>query len=444
MGKGRQQVFESLTQVFSSHERVFQLWFGSRLTIGVTHPELIRKVLTNADCVEKPFFYRFSRVDHGLWAANANLWHQQRRAVNPTFSSRVLSSFVPMFENLSAVLVDRLSTRQGLEVDILQFSSQTALEMVCATTLGSRLDQLGTENSDLETLVDRLDRLSGIVSKRLFSPHLHSDIVYQRTSDFRKEMNLRYECYEVTSRILDRKRQNVHQKSPQAPKVFIEQLLDTSLVKRRFTDQEIIHNVYSMLAAGSETTALTLAYACLLLAMFQDVQETVFKEISEVLDPEDPLTVETLTRLRYMDQFFRETMRLCPVAPLIARETTSSIELDGARFPKGTVFLMSIFALHRRKDLWGPDSDKFNPDRFEEGNSLEGRDPFAYIPFSAGSRNCIGHRYANISMKIMIVYMLRKFRLNTSLRFEDLKFESGMMLFLAGQHLVRLETRETY
>lgn len=183
------------------------------------------------------------------------------------------------------------------------------------------------------------------------------------------------------------------------------------------------------------------AHSCLFLAMFPELQEKLAQEIQNVLpDREQELTAETLKDLPYLDKFFKECLRLTPVGSTIARVNMTDIELDGCRIPKGNIFIFNFYVLHRRKDIWGPDAEQFDPENFSPERS-KGRHPFAFLPFSGGSRNCIGARYAMISNKIMIIHLVRNFRMSTKIRFEDLKYRINVTLNLAFKHLITLEAR---
>jgi cytochrome P450 len=133
-----------------------------------------------------------------------------------------------------------------------------------------------------------------------------------------------------------------------------------------------------------------LAYLTLLLAEHPDIQDRVVAEINEHYPSfDEPLTTEILNCLTYMEMVIKETLRLVPIGPLIAREVKNDLQLENCTLKPGMLMMINIYSLHRRKDIWGDDADKFNPDRFLQEN-VRKRHPYSFIPFSAGARNCVG------------------------------------------------------
>lgn len=176
--------------------------------------------------------------------------------------------------------------------------------------------------------------------------------------------------------------------------------------------------------------------------MNPDVQEKAYQEVQQVItSPDMFVDTDTLKQLVYVEAVLKEAMRLIPVAPLIARENIRDIELDGHRIPKGTVFLMNIYALHRRSDIWGLDSERFNPDRFL-GDEARSRHPFAHLPFSGGPRGCIGYRYAMMSLKILLALILKNFEITTEIKYGDIKYHYQISLNLAIPHAISLRRRK--
>lgn len=120
------------------------------------------------------------------------------------------------------------------------------------------------------------------------------------------------------------------------------------------------------------------------------MQDKAVQEMKEVFPTADTeIDYERIQSLTYLEMVIKETLRLCPSVPVIARKTLDDIELDGVVVPKGVDIIVNLFALHRRYENWGPDSKMFDPERFLPKN-VAARHPYCYMPFSTGVRNCIG------------------------------------------------------
>lgn len=179
----------------------------------------------------------------------------------------------------------------------------------------------------------------------------------------------------------------------------------------------------------------------LMLAINQDVQERVYEEISANVSDVEALDYDTLTKLEYMDRTIKETMRMFPLAQILLRQTDEDVQLTECIIPKGTVLVLSVFKMHRNKEIWGPTADEFDPERFLPESS-EGRHPYAYLPFSAGPRNCIGAKYAMIAMKMMLCHMLTAYKLSTSIQMSDIILKFELLLKLDTKCLVKLDRRQ--
>lgn len=105
------------------------------------------------------------------------------------------------------------------------------------------------------------------------------------------------------------------------------------------------------------------------------------------------------------------------------------------------MLIIPIFQLQRRTDIWGQNADQFNPDNFLPEKS-EARHPYSWIPFSNGPRNCIGMKYALISMKVMLCYLLRNYKFSTSLKYSELIFKLSLDLKIVNKHMVSIEKRK--
>ena len=115
----------------------------------------------------------------------------------------------------------------------------------------------------------------------------------------------------------------------------------------------------------------------------------VVQELDEVFgDSDRPCTMEDAAKLKYLEACIKEGLRLYPSVPVIERTISENIELDGHQIPAGTSISLQFYALHHNEEFF-PDSTKFKPERFFQQDDNH-RHPYAFVPFSAGPRNCIG------------------------------------------------------
>lgn len=108
--------------------------------------------------------------------------------------------------------------------------------------------------------------------------------------------------------------------------------------------------------------------------------------------------------------------------------------------PKGSNIVVPFIHIHRNKDIWGQDADEFKPERFTKEN-FEKIHPFAYSPFSRGPRNCVGYKYAMMSMKVILAHLYRNFKFSTTLKLEDITFEYMIMMKVIPGYFVSVEKR---
>lgn len=221
-------------------------------------------------------------------------------------------------------------------------------------------------------------------------------------------------------------------------KNFIDQLI---LHDGSFSDEEIHDQIYSFIAAGYETTSLQISYTLLLLAIHQDEQEKVYREILRVFPTDDATASrENLESLQYLEVVIQESMRLLPAVPYIARKTHEELELSGLVVPKGVILVVDLFNLHRKKDIWGADADEFKPERFLPENASK-RHSHSFLPFSQGPRDCIGKYYAMLAIRSALAKFLRNYKVTTDLKYEKLKLQADITLKICQNLNVKIAKR---
>lgn len=205
----------------------------------------------------------------------------------------------------------------------------------------------------------------------------------------------------------------------------------------KFSKKQICEHILTYLNAGLDTTAAHLHYTMLFLATHPKFQEKLYDEVKLIESSEH----ESVVKLDYLDRVTKESFRLAPPIFLIGRETVEDFEISpNLVIPKDTSLAINTFVLHRRKEIYGENSEKFDPDNFLP-EKISQRHPFSFQPFSTGRRNCIGYRFATVFIKLMLAELIRSFKFTTTAQYEDLKFKYGMTLKLTKEHPMKIKKR---
>ncbi|EFN69257.1 Cytochrome P450 4C1 [Camponotus floridanus] len=194
-----------------------------------------------------------------------------------------------------------------------------------------------------------------------------------------------------------------------------------------FPDEDLRAHVTSLLFAGHDTTAISISWALFCIGNDLKCQEKIREELKEVFkDSQRPPSVKELSQLKYLERVIKESRRLYPSIPIILRKISEDIKMDNYIVPKGTSVAVRILLVHRNPEIWS-NPLKFDPDRFLPEN-LEQVHPYAYIPFSAGPRNCIGQKFAILEEKIILVAILRKWRVKSIETHEEMTVDMSVVL----------------
>jgi len=175
------------------------------------------------------------------------------------------------------------------------------------------------------------------------------------------------------------------------------------------TDEQLRDEVLTIFLAGYETVANALTWTWYLLSQNPEAEGRMHAEIDAVLEGGRLPTLEDMPRLRYTEMVFAESMRLYPPAWAMGRQSIADVELGPYRFPTGTYFFFSQYIIQRSPEYF-PDPLRFDPDRFLPENKA-GRPRFAYFPFGAGGRQCIGEAFAWMEGVLMLATMAQTWRL---------------------------------
>jgi cytochrome P450 len=172
------------------------------------------------------------------------------------------------------------------------------------------------------------------------------------------------------------------------------------------SEQLLRDEAVTLFFAGHETTARTLTFAWFALSQNPGVLARLQAEVDRQLGDREP-TPADLAAMPYALQVIKETLRLHPPAPMYVRDAVTDDILDGVRIPAGSRVLLLPYCTHRHPDFW-PDAESFEPARWE-AEAESRRHPYAYHPFAAGPRVCLGNSYPLFESHLLLVMLARRF-----------------------------------
>ncbi|KAJ0174625.1 hypothetical protein K1T71_009733 [Dendrolimus kikuchii] len=417
---------------------ISKVWLGPSLYVVTLKPEDVQTILE--DCLEKDASYKFLQtwLGNGLFVAPVELWKTHRRLLLPIFRNRVIEDYIDVFGEQGVILVKRLREQQGKPMfNVYKYITSCMLDIVFETAMGEKMDV--QYNSDTPYLRARSWVIS-IIGMRFFKVWMQPDFLFNISHYSKIQAESISLTHKFTDEVVMRKRKMVEKYAETARfKEGRKDLLELLLAKKmNFTNEELREHIDSITIAGNDTTALVISYALLLLGCHNDVQDKVYEEISSIFgDSLRTPTKEDINKMDYLERVIKETMRLYTVVPIIGRKTQSEIKLSTCTLPAGVGCAVLPFVIHRLKSIWGSDADDFNPDRFLPENCAK-RHPCSFIPFSFGSRNCIGRHFGMLAMKSILATVLRSYKITSS---ECKKLKIEVLLFPVDGHLISIEKR---
>ncbi|MGE0787764.1 MAG: cytochrome P450 [Sandaracinaceae bacterium] len=174
------------------------------------------------------------------------------------------------------------------------------------------------------------------------------------------------------------------------------------------SDQELRDELMTLLVAGHETTATSIAWAFHRLLDHPEALARAVEEVDATFG-DGPIDPDRVRELRWIDAVIKETLRLSPVIPMVGRRLQSPMTFGATRLPAGVIAVPNIYLAHRHPDVW-PDPLRFDPSRFLEQKP----NPYAYFPFGGGIRRCIGMAFAMYEMAVVMAAILQRFRVEAA------------------------------
>ncbi|RDD41060.1 Cytochrome P450 4A10 [Trichoplax sp. H2] len=442
---GADKYFKFLIDTSKIYDKYFMLWYGSTQPAFICYdPDVIKKVIL-AEPPKISNLYRFLSdwIGHGLLTSNGNHWARNRRLLTPAFHFDILKTYINIYNETADTLIEKwsASAERHEPLDLYYDASLCTLDVVlpCAFSMHLNCQTSGKNHP----YINSVQTLGELIVKRGYNLLHHNPWIYfnftSAGKQFQQQVNVSHEFTEGIIRKRQAELENVGNDEVKSRKSL--DFLDT-LLNARYEDGtklsliDIRNEVDTFLFAGHDTTAGTLSVTLYCLAKYPEHQSKIRDEVSNILQNKSQIEWDDLSQLKYTSLCIKEALRLFPPVPFNARTANKDLQIDGKIVPEGSIIIYSGFIVHRDPNVWDH-PDEFDPSRFLPEN-IGDRHPFAYIPFSAGARNCIGQNFATNFLKIAIAKLVHRFDFITDFK-KEISYSAPLTLKL---HNVEIYLRD--
>jgi len=392
---------------------------NGRQAYFINDPDEVRKLLVKHHTRYRkgPGFERVKMLlGNGLIVSDGAVWRRSRRMIQPAFSRQNAHRLIELMVQCAEARAAQWEAvaAAGETLDITQEMSDFALELILRCIFGTDYEDRILANG--ENPFAFLSRDSA--------------------RDLRVVMQVRESRKLVLDVINARREQGDHEQFD-----FLSMYMSaTDKEGQRFTDDELLDELVTLIVAGYETSAGTLNWAWFLIAKNPQAEAALLHEASTIMPDVGAINQQTLTDMTYTQQLLEETLRLYPPVWLFTRRAAEDDALTNYDVPEGTDIYLSPFILHRTAEFW-PDPEQFDPDRFgPESTHKKGDRP--YYPFSLGPRRCLGEYFSFLEMKVHLGLLIQRFHM-TLVSDQDPELDLGINLRTQQSIILRPSLRQS-
>lgn len=373
--------------------------------VWLNDPAAIKQVLVDKVAnypkteIERRFFVAV--FGDGLLSSDGDTWRAHRRIMAPSFDPRSVAAYAPTMAWEAQAFRARWDTLPaGSTIDIARDMTSLTLKIIAQT-------MFSTDSDELAALIDDAVRRA----QAALDVNLLDLLPIAGALRFRARERTMKRIFSSLDAALDRLIGEREANSEGAPADLLTRLIAAKDAETgaSMSAREVRDQVVTIFLAGHETTAAAMTWVWYLLSQHPAQEARLHAELDQVLDGQAP-GAEDVARLPYARMVVEEAMRLYPPAPGVSNRQAQSADLiDGKPIRAGEVMLISSWLTHRNPKFW-PDPERFDPERFSAERS-KGRPRYAYLPFGAGPRVCIGAALSMTETVLILATLAQRYRL---------------------------------
>ena len=335
-------------------------------------------------------------VGRSLFTSEGAEWRWQRRAIAPVFAARNVDALAPMMSETAERVVAQIGP-QGGTFPAVETMMKATFDVICDVALSGR------DHFNSDAYAAAITKYFLTVGRASLLDFMRVPPWFPRPAELTGSGAVRT-MHRMVAKAIDERRQT--------GAGAVDDLLDHMLAAtdpnsgRAMTPKELLYNMQFFIVAGHETTALTIAWALLMLASDQDAQTRAIEEAQKARDT-DQLGANAVD-LPFINAVLQETLRLYPPVGMLARDALGPDNLCGRDVRKRDTVFLNIYAMHRH-DMYWEAPHAFLPERFLP-EEVKSRDKYLHLPFGAGPRICVGANFAMLQASVILANLLANFR----------------------------------
>ncbi|CAI5450736.1 unnamed protein product [Caenorhabditis angaria] len=408
-----------------------KFWMGPLPIAAILHGNIAKQIFDSSENITKSSQYNKVRewIGDGLLVSTNEKWRSRRKLLTHAFHFKVLQQYQKIFCVQGKVLTDVLQLRANGKVafDILPYIKRCTLDIICETAMGV---SIGSQRGSNDKYVSSVKRVSELIWKYETYPiNWFKPFWYLSGRGYEFDKNVKIST-DFTRNVIEKRklelenRNKENQKDEENEKLAFLDLLLQAQKEQNLSDEDIREEVDTFMFEGHDTTSSGITFTIWFLGQNPEYQQKVQDELDEIFgeDFERAPTSEDLKRMVYLEQCIKETLRITPPVPFVSRRLTEDVYVphptkSPVRLPAGMSILINIIAIMKDPRHFERPHEFF-PDHFDPIRTAQ-REAFAYVPFSAGPRNCIGQKFALLEEKILLSWIFRRFIVESQTKFPD-------------------------
>ncbi|GMN25978.1 hypothetical protein TIFTF001_001145 [Ficus carica] len=395
----------------NKYGQVFMFALGNIQILHVNEPEAVREITTCTSLdLGKPTYQHKERgalLGQGILTSNGNIWVHQRKILAPELYIDKVKGMVGLITESTVTLVDTWKNRIAKEDGVANIKVDGDMRSFSGDVISRAC--FGSNFAQGQAIFLKLRALQEVMARKCLTSGIPG-VRHLPTKHNREAWALEKEVRNLILEVVRQRRDAAYEKD------LLQMVLEgakNSDLSQKATDRFIVDNCKNIYLAGYETTAVSATWCLMLLAMNPDWQDRVRKEVVEICSDQNP-NYDMLRKMKQLTMVIHEALRLYPPVTVVSREAFKDMKFGDIVVPKGVNIWTNVLSLHTDPETWGPDSYKFNPNRFSNGITGACKLPHLYMPFGVGPRICLGQNLAMVELKILLALLLSKFSFTLS------------------------------